>query len=111
MIQSYGFACTAANEPMKPWSFERRDLRDDDVRIEITHCGVCHSDIHQARNDWGVATYPLVSGHEIVGRVTEVGSAVTAFKPGDSVGVGCMVDSCQDARPVPMGLSSTAKRE
>ena len=110
MIQSYGFACTAANEPLKPWSFERRDLRDDDVRIEITHCGVCHSDIHQARNDWGFATYPLVPGHEIVGRVTEVGPAVTAFKPGDSVGVGCMVDSCQDCPSCADGLEQYCEK-
>ncbi|MFD2236123.1 NAD(P)-dependent alcohol dehydrogenase [Aureimonas populi] len=104
MIASYGFACTDANEPLKPWSFERRDLRDDDVRIEITHCGVCHSDIHQARNDWGFAVYPLVPGHEIVGRVTEVGSAVSGFKVGDRVGVGCIVDSCQECAACGEGL-------
>lgn len=96
MISSLGLACSDANEPMKPWSFVRRDLRDDDVHIEITHCGVCHSDIHQARNDWGFATYPLVPGHEIVGVVKEVGSKVQRFKAGDRVGVGCMVDSCRE---------------
>ncbi|MBB3949296.1 NAD(P)-dependent alcohol dehydrogenase [Aureimonas jatrophae] len=104
MTPSFGFACTDANEPMKPWSFERREVRDDDVRIEITHCGVCHSDIHQARNDWGWATYPLVPGHEIVGRVVEVGSEVQGFQVGDKVGVGCMVDSCQECASCHEGL-------
>ncbi|ALN73993.1 NAD(P)-dependent alcohol dehydrogenase [Aureimonas sp. AU20] len=104
MTPSYGFACTEAGAPMKPWSFERRDLREDDVRIEITHCGVCHSDIHQARNDWGWASYPLVPGHEIVGRVAEIGSAVSGYKVGDKVGVGCMVDSCQECPSCADGL-------
>jgi len=110
MTPSFGFACTDASAPMKPWSFERRDLRDDDVRIEITHCGVCHSDIHQARNDWGWATYPLVPGHEIVGRVAEVGSKVSGFKVGDKVGVGCMVDSCQDCPSCAEGLEQYCEK-
>lgn len=80
------------------FNFERRSLRDDDVAIEILHCGVCHSDIHSVRNDWGGAKYPMVPGHEIVGRVIEVGPKVTRFKAGDAVGVGCMVDSCRSCK-------------
>lgn len=76
-------------------SFERRSPRADDVAIEILYCGVCHSDIHQARNEWGIAVYPLMPGHEIVGKVTAIGASVTAHKVGDLVGVGCMVDSCR----------------
>lgn len=80
---------------MVPFRFERRDPRATDVVIEISFCGVCHSDIHNARNDWGGAKYPMVPGHEIVGRVTRVGAEVKRFKVGDRVGVGCLVDSCQ----------------
>jgi uncharacterized zinc-type alcohol dehydrogenase-like protein len=77
------------------FNFDRRSLRADDVAIEILFCGVCHSDLHNVRNDWGNATYPMVPGHEIVGRVVEVGSEVTRFVSGETVGVGCMVDSCR----------------
>ncbi len=77
-------------------TFERRALRADDVAIEILYCGVCHSDIHQARNEWGIAVYPLMPGHEIVGRVTATGANATKYKVGDMVGVGCMVDSCRE---------------
>ncbi len=95
MIQVSGFAATSPTEPLGPYRFERRDPRPDDVTIEILFCGVCHSDIHSARNDWGGAKYPMVPGHEIVGRVVSVGAEVTRFTPGDHVGVGCLVDSCQ----------------
>lgn len=77
------------------FDFDRRSPRPDDVVIEILYCGVCHSDLHNTRNDWGSATYPMVPGHEIVGLVTEVGAEVTRFKSGDTVGVGCLVDSCR----------------
>ena len=77
------------------FTFDRRSLLADDVAIEILFCGVCHSDLHNVRNDWGNATYPMVPGHEIVGRVIEVGAEVTRFRAGDHVGVGCMVDSCR----------------
>ncbi|MFT3953942.1 MAG: NAD(P)-dependent alcohol dehydrogenase [Piscinibacter sp.] len=77
------------------FSFDRRSPRADDVVIEVLYCGVCHSDLHNVRNDWGNAQYPMVPGHEIVGRVLEVGPEVTRFKAGDRVGVGCMVDSCR----------------
>lgn len=88
------FAATASDAPLKPMSIERRETRDEDVKIDITFCGVCHSDIHTAHNDWGNAVYPLVPGHEIVGEVVEIGAKVSNFKVGDVVGVGCMVDSC-----------------
>ncbi|MGB3592469.1 MAG: NAD(P)-dependent alcohol dehydrogenase [Nonlabens sp.] len=80
---------------LKPFQIERRDLRPNDVEIDILYCGVCHSDIHAKNNDWGNAKYPIVPGHEIIGKVLNVGDEVTNFKKGDLVGVGCMVDSCQ----------------
>lgn len=91
-----GYAAQNAKAPLAPMSFNRRAPRPDDVAIEVLYCGVCHSDIHQARNDWGFATYPLMPGHEIVGKVTAIGSNVTKHKVGDLVGVGCMVDSCRE---------------
>ncbi|KAF0814775.1 NADP-dependent alcohol dehydrogenase C [Andreprevotia sp. IGB-42] len=88
------YAATSATSPLTPYRFNRRNPRNDDVVIDILYCGVCHSDLHTARNDWGWSSYPIVPGHEIVGRVTSVGADVTRFKVGDHVGVGCMVDSC-----------------
>jgi uncharacterized zinc-type alcohol dehydrogenase-like protein len=88
------YAAHAADTPFAPLSFERRDVGPNDVSIDILYCGVCHSDLHTARGEWGGTLYPCVPGHEIVGRVTAVGSDVTKFKAGDVVGVGCMVDSC-----------------
>ena len=88
------YAATSATAPLGPFKLVRRSTRNDDVEIEILYCGVCHSDLHTARNDWGWTTYPIVPGHEIVGRVTRVGTDVTRFKTGDHVGVGCMVDAC-----------------
>jgi len=95
MTQTIGYAALQQDAPLTAFSFERRELRATDVQIEILYCGVCHSDIHQARNEWGGSTFPIVPGHEIVGKVTKIGDAVTSFKIGDSVGVGCMVDSCR----------------
>ncbi|KAB0679090.1 NAD(P)-dependent alcohol dehydrogenase [Aureimonas leprariae] len=95
MFVCQGFAASAADQPLKPFEFERRDVGEHDVRIEILYCGVCHSDLHQARNDWSNSLYPMVPGHEIVGRVAEVGAAVTKLKAGDYAGVGCLVDSCR----------------
>ncbi|MCM2291124.1 NAD(P)-dependent alcohol dehydrogenase [Allorhizobium sp. BGMRC 0089] len=89
-----GYAATDASKPLEPFTFERREPNEDDVVISIKYCGVCHSDIHQARNEWGFSTYPMVPGHEIAGIVTAVGSKVTKYKVGDHVGVGCFVDSC-----------------
>ena len=94
-ISVSGYAAQNANAPLGPFQFVRRDPGDRDVLIEILYCGVCHSDIHQARDEWGGATFPMVPGHEIVGKVTRVGSKVTRFKVGDLAGVGCLVDSCQ----------------
>ncbi|MHA4729738.1 NAD(P)-dependent alcohol dehydrogenase [Ensifer adhaerens] len=94
MAIARGYAATDASKPLTPFTFERREPRDDDVVIEIKYCGVCHSDIHQARNEWGNSAFPMVPGHEIVGIVTAVGSEVTKFKVGDRAGVGCFVDSC-----------------
>ncbi len=83
-----------ADQPLRAGQVELRELQADDVKIEILYCGVCHSDLHMARNEWGVSRYPLVPGHEIVGRVVAVGGNVTKFAAGDTVGVGVMVDSC-----------------
>ena len=89
-----GYAAHSPQGALGLFRFDRREPRADDVVIDILYCGVCHSDIHNVRNDWGNAKYPMVPGHEIIGRVVSVGSEVTRFKPGDAVGIGCMVDSC-----------------
>ena len=99
-----GYAAMSATDALVPLRFERRDPRPDDLVLEILYCGVCHSDIHTVRSDWGPAHYPVVPGHEIVGRVVSAGTAVTRFKPGDRVGVGCMVDSCRQCTPCERGL-------
>ena len=93
-IKAFGYAAHSATTPLAPFRFERRDPRADDVTIEILYCGVCHSDLHQARNNWDNSIYPMVPGHEIIGRVVAVGPDVSRFKVGDHAGVGCMVDSC-----------------
>jgi uncharacterized zinc-type alcohol dehydrogenase-like protein len=95
MIEVRGFAAKSATTPLVPFSFQRREPGEHDVRIEILYSGVCHSDLHQAKGDWGNSVFPMVPGHEIVGRVVAVGSAVKKFKVGDFAGVGCMVDSCR----------------
>ncbi|TNU72808.1 alcohol dehydrogenase, partial [Miniimonas arenae] len=89
-------AATAADAPLVRTTVERRDVGPHDVRIEIAYAGICHSDIHTARAEWGPAPYPLVVGHEIAGTVAEVGAEVTRFAVGDRVGVGCMVNSCRE---------------
>lgn len=90
------YAAHSSKDDLVPFRFARRDPRPDDVSIEILYCGVCHSDLHTVRNDWGWTVYPIVPGHEIIGRVIGVGSAVSRFTVGDTVGVGCLVDSCQE---------------
>lgn len=95
MIQSKGFAAQSIGAPLTPFSFERRDPGPKDVVVEIAYCGICHSDIHQVRDEWGGAIYPMVPGHEIVGKVIAVGSDVTKFKVGDLAGVGVTVETCQ----------------
>lgn len=92
IVKAYG--ATASTEDLKPLNIERRAVGTDDVKIDISFCGVCHSDIHTVKNDWKGSTYPVVPGHEIIGRVTEIGNGVSAYKVGDLVGVGCLVDSC-----------------
>jgi uncharacterized zinc-type alcohol dehydrogenase-like protein len=94
MIPARGYAALTAKDALAPFSFERREPGPDDVRIEILYCGVCHSDLHTARNEWHNTVFPSVPGHEIVGRVVAVGDKVTRFKAGDIAAVGCMVDSC-----------------
>ncbi|TBW40649.1 NAD(P)-dependent alcohol dehydrogenase [Siculibacillus lacustris] len=98
-----GYAAHSTTAPLAPWRFDRRDPRPDDVVIDILYCGVCHSDLHNVRNDWGNASFPMVPGHEIIGTVTAVGGAVTRFRVGDRVGVGCLVDSCFACEPCEAG--------
>jgi uncharacterized zinc-type alcohol dehydrogenase-like protein len=98
------YAATSPDAALAPYALERRAPGQLDVALDILYCGVCHSDLHTARNEWGGTIYPVVPGHEIVGRVTAVGSLVTKFKVGDTVGVGCMVDSCQHCKPCADGL-------
>lgn len=95
MIATKAFAAQSATTPLGPFTFDRREPGAHDVQIEILYCGVCHSDIHQVRNEWGGSMYPMVPGHEIVGRVTHVGASVSKFAVGDLAGVGCFVDSCR----------------
>ncbi|MGB2759116.1 MAG: NAD(P)-dependent alcohol dehydrogenase [Maribacter stanieri] len=95
MTKIKAYAADNKDANLKPLEIERRDTLKDDVKIDILYCGVCHSDLHQVRNDWKNSAYPVVPGHEIIGKVLEVGSGVTKFKVGDLVGVGCLVDSCQ----------------
>jgi alcohol dehydrogenase (NADP+) len=98
MTVTKAYAALNAKDPLVPFKFKRRQLRPADVQIEIMYCGVCHSDIHQARDEWGESIYPMVPGHEIVGKVIKTGSDVKKFKPGDVAGVGVMVDSCRKCR-------------
>ena len=95
MIATHGYAVHSATTPAEPFTFERRDLRPKDVLLDIEFCGICHSDIHQARNEWSNALYPMVPGHEIIGIVKAVGTEVSGFHVGERVGIGCMVDSCR----------------
>lgn len=94
-METHGYAVLEANAPLQPFTFQRRSLRDGDIAFDIKYAGICHSDIHQAREEWGGAIFPMVPGHEIVGIVTEVGAKVTKFRAGDTVGVGVFIDSCR----------------
>ena len=103
MLKTKGYAAHSANAPISPYEFERREVGPKDILIEISHCGICHSDIHQARDEWGGATFPMVPGHEIVGRVVKVGKGVKKFRVGDHAGVGCFVQSCGKCKPCKAG--------
>jgi len=104
MLKAKGYAAATATSSLAPFSFDRRDPLDHDVLIDIKYCGICHSDIHSARDEWGGSLFPMVPGHEIAGVVTAVGRAVTRYKVGDAVGVGCFVDSCRKCAPCRAGL-------
>jgi uncharacterized zinc-type alcohol dehydrogenase-like protein len=103
-LATRGWAAANAHTPLAPFEFERRTPGPKDVHIEILFCGVCHSDLHQARDEWGGSLFPMVPGHEIIGRVKQVGAEVTRFKAGDLAGVGCMVDSCRHCTECSEGL-------
>ena len=104
MSKTRGYAAAAAKAPLGPYSFERRDPREHDVAIDIKFCGVCHSDIHQARDEWGGSIFPMVPGHEIAGIVSAVGAKTTKFQVGDRAGVGCFVDTCRTCPQCRRGL-------
>lgn len=95
MLPTKAYAALNEKTPLEPFEFDRRDVGQNDILIEILYCGVCHSDIHQARGEWGNSTFPMVPGHEIVGKVAKIGAKVTNYKVGDLAGVGCFVDSCR----------------
>lgn len=104
MIATKGYAAQNAQTPLAPFQFERRDVGPHDVQFDILYCGVCHSDLHQIRDEWGGAIFPMVPGHEIVGRVTKLGEHVNKFKVGDLAAVGCLVDSCRQCENCADGL-------
>ncbi|MES2535876.1 MAG: NAD(P)-dependent alcohol dehydrogenase [Pseudomonadota bacterium] len=104
MLPSTGFGATDANSPLVPLRFERREPGPLDVQLDILYCGVCHSDLHTVRNEWHNTVYPVVPGHEIIGKVVRIGERVTRFRVGDIAGVGCMVDSCQRCSSCAEGL-------
>lgn len=99
MTKSHGYAALEAKASLIPFEFERRELGPNDVRMEILYCGICHSDLFFVDNDWGISLYPMVPGHEIVGRVSAVGDKVTKFATGDMAAIGCIVDSCRQCSP------------
>jgi len=104
MIYTTGYVAKKSGSLLEPWDFQRRDIHPQDIQLDILYCGVCHSDLHQVRDEWGNGIFPMVPGHEIIGRVTKTGSLVTKFKAGDLVGVGCLVDSCRECDNCQHGL-------
>lgn len=110
MIATKGYAAENATSPLKPFNFNRRTPGPHDVHFDILYCGVCHSDIHQVRNEWGDSIFPMVPGHEIVCRVIKVGEAVKKFKEGDLAAVGCMVDSCRSCENCKQGLEQYCRK-
>ena len=105
-MKVYGYGAPAADQPLAPVTFERRDPGPGEIAFKVTYCGVCHSDLHQVRNDWHNTLYPCVPGHEVVGEVTEVGEGVTRFSVGDTIGVGCMVNSCLECDKCTAGVEN-----
>lgn len=103
-MKARGIAAMAASAPLVPFEFERRELGSRDVALNVSYAGICHSDIHQAREEWGPSLFPMVPGHEIVGIVTEIGAAVDKFKVGDRIGIGVFIDSCRTCAPCKAGL-------
>jgi len=103
-MKTQGYAVKSVNAPLESYEFSRRELRPRDVALDIYFSGICHSDIHQAREEWGPAIFPMVPGHEIVGRVIEIGSQVSKFKVGGLIGVGVFVDSCRKCASCNAGL-------
>lgn len=103
-MQTRGYAALQSGGPLVPYQFNRREIGEHDVGFQITHAGICHSDIHQVREEWGAALFPMVPGHEIVGIVSDVGSKVSRFKKGDRIGVGVFIDSCRECRNCKRGL-------
>ncbi|MFB5649776.1 NAD(P)-dependent alcohol dehydrogenase [Leptospira wolffii] len=110
MIPVKSFAAATAKSPLAPFALERREPKDKDVLIDIRYCGICHSDIHQARDEWGGSIFPMVPGHEITGVVSKIGQGVTKFQVGDKVGVGCFVDSCRDCEQCKKGLEQFCEK-
>src|SRR5437899_1328346 len=111
MLPTRGYATKGPTSILEPFSFERREPGPHDVLIEILYCGICHSDIHQARDEWGGSIFPMVPGHEIVGRVARVGSQVKRFKVGELAGVGTIVDSCRVCESCRKAWSNTARNK
>ncbi len=110
MHRTAAYAATSATAPLAPWSLERRDPRAGEVLIDIRYCGICHSDLHTVRGEWGAVDYPLVPGHEIVGHVAAVGEGVTKYRVGDAVGIGCFVDSCRSCAQCAAGEEQFCER-
>jgi len=109
-IQVKGYAASKSAALLEPFQFERREPGERDVLIDILFCGICHSDIHQVRDEWGGSIFPMVPGHEIVGRVSRIGTRVKRFKPGDVAGVGCFVDSCRECPSCKQGLEQYCEK-
>lgn len=110
MIDAIGYAAKSSRDALKPHEFTRKDPAVNEVQIAISHCGICHSDVHQARNEWMNTVYPCMPGHEIVGTVEKIGSGVSKFKVGDSVGVGCLIDSCHECSACKEGLEQLCEK-
>ena len=109
-IKTKAYAANGTGQELKPFEFQRREPGPNDVLIDIKFCGVCHSDLHQVHNEWGISKFPMVPGHEITGIVAKTGEKVTHFKPGDRVGVGCMVDSCKECGSCKDGLEQYCEK-